>query len=503
MRLPRSVETADVAGQARPRPRRPERPARGRAGGRRHADPRRAADAASCCSSAGPRRSPSARISGGRRATTRALRDRAGRRAAARARSPTTGIRVLENTRFDPGETANDPRLARELADGWTSTSTTRSAPRTARTPRPRRSRTCCRRMPGLLLLAELEHLGRLLGDVERPFVLVTGGAKVEDKLGVLRNLGGRADTVLVGGKMAEELRDEQPAAVSGRAAERRRRRGGVRGGGRGAGRAVRRPAGRVARARHRPDDAGAVRRADPRGARRCSGTARWASSSGALRRRHEGGRRGRRRRSTATRSWAAATRCARVQEPAGRPRLLGLHRRRRVARAARGQGAPRRGSDSGRVGTTSPSVLVAGNWKMFKGPEETRSVSRRVRAARRRRRRRVPAVRLARPRRSGAGRRSTRRTSTGTPRARTRGRSRPAMLRRARRRRRDRRPLGAPAALRRDRRDGRATRCEAALAAGLGVIACVGETEAARGGRDGGGAAATGRGDPVPRDGS
>ena len=63
----------------------------------------------------------------------------------------------------------------------------------------------------GLLLLAELEHLGRLLGDVERPFVLVAGGAKVEDKLGVLRNLGGRADTVIVGGKMAEELRDGNP----------------------------------------------------------------------------------------------------------------------------------------------------------------------------------------------------------------------------------------------------------------------------------------------------
>ena len=63
----------------------------------------------------------------------------------------------------------------------------------------------------GLLLLAELEHLGRLLGEVERPFVLVSGGAKVEDKLGVLRNLGGRADTVLIGGKMAEELRDASP----------------------------------------------------------------------------------------------------------------------------------------------------------------------------------------------------------------------------------------------------------------------------------------------------
>src|SRR6187402_264691 len=53
--------------------------------------------------------------------------------------------------------------------------------------------------------------LGRLLGEVERPFVLVAGGAKVEDKLGVVEHLGGRADTVLVGGKMAVELRGGSP----------------------------------------------------------------------------------------------------------------------------------------------------------------------------------------------------------------------------------------------------------------------------------------------------
>src|SRR5205085_2435069 len=63
----------------------------------------------------------------------------------------------------------------------------------------------------GLLLLAELEHLAKLLGEVEHPFVLVSGGAKVDDKVGVLQKLGGRADTVLVGGKMAEQLRVENP----------------------------------------------------------------------------------------------------------------------------------------------------------------------------------------------------------------------------------------------------------------------------------------------------
>jgi phosphoglycerate kinase len=56
-----------------------------------------------------------------------------------------------------------------------------------------------------------LKELGKLLGEVERPFVLVSGGAKVEDKLGVLQNLGGKADEVLIGGKMAEEVREENP----------------------------------------------------------------------------------------------------------------------------------------------------------------------------------------------------------------------------------------------------------------------------------------------------
>jgi phosphoglycerate kinase len=122
---------------------------------------------------------------------------------------PDERIDVLENTRFDPGETKNDPEFARKLAEGHdlfvedAFGSVHRAHASTV---------GVAQLLPayaGLLLERELEELGKLLGEVERPFVLVSGGAKVEDKLEVLRHLGGRADTVLVGGKMAEQLREE------------------------------------------------------------------------------------------------------------------------------------------------------------------------------------------------------------------------------------------------------------------------------------------------------
>jgi phosphoglycerate kinase len=124
---------------------------------------------------------------------------------------PDERLRVLENTRFNPGETKNDPAFAKELADDHdlfvqdAFGSVHRAHASTV---------GVAELLPayaGLLLERELVTLGRLLGDVERPFVLISGGAKVEDKLGVLRNLGGKADVVLVGGKMAEEIRTENP----------------------------------------------------------------------------------------------------------------------------------------------------------------------------------------------------------------------------------------------------------------------------------------------------
>ncbi len=115
---------------------------------------------------------------------------------------------MLENSRFNPGETTNDQAFARELADDHelfvqdAFGSVHRAHASTV---------GVAELLPayaGLLLERELTELGKLLAEVDRPFVLVSGGAKVEDKLGVLRKLGGKADVVLVGGKMAEELRE-------------------------------------------------------------------------------------------------------------------------------------------------------------------------------------------------------------------------------------------------------------------------------------------------------
>jgi phosphoglycerate kinase len=124
---------------------------------------------------------------------------------------PDQPLVVLENTRFDPRETENDETFARELADdrdlfvndAFGSVHRAHASTVGVALILPAYA--------GLLLESELEELGKLLGEVERPFVLVSGGAKVEDKLEVLRNLGGKADEVLIGGKMAEEVRMENP----------------------------------------------------------------------------------------------------------------------------------------------------------------------------------------------------------------------------------------------------------------------------------------------------
>lgn len=111
-------------------------------------------------------------------------------------------ITVLENTRFLDGETSNDDATARDLADGFdlfvqdAFGSVHRAHASTVGVAEIVES------VAGPLLHAELTALGRFLGDTERPFTVVLGGAKVSDKLGVVRQLLPRVDRLLVGGGM-------------------------------------------------------------------------------------------------------------------------------------------------------------------------------------------------------------------------------------------------------------------------------------------------------------
>ena len=117
-------------------------------------------------------------------------------------------VLVLENTRFDAGETKNAPELARALADladvfvndafgvaHRAHASTTGVADEVRRRGG--------KAVAGLLLDKELEVLGSLLGEPERPFVAILGGAKVAGKVEVIRALLPRVDRLLVGGAVA------------------------------------------------------------------------------------------------------------------------------------------------------------------------------------------------------------------------------------------------------------------------------------------------------------
>ena len=112
-------------------------------------------------------------------------------------------VRLLENLRFDPREEQNDPALAAELAaqaDVFVSDAfgtVHRAHASTAGVAHLLPSAA------GLLLAAELEAFARVLDHPEHPFVVVLGGAKVADKIGVIQRFTGLADAILVGGAMA------------------------------------------------------------------------------------------------------------------------------------------------------------------------------------------------------------------------------------------------------------------------------------------------------------
>lgn len=112
-------------------------------------------------------------------------------------------ILLLENTRFEPGETKNDPELARKLADmadlyvsdafGAVHRAHASTAGVAAYLPA----------VSGFLIQKELEFLGGAIADPKRPLVAILGGSKVSSKIGVINNLLNIADTIIIGGGMA------------------------------------------------------------------------------------------------------------------------------------------------------------------------------------------------------------------------------------------------------------------------------------------------------------
>jgi len=124
------------------------------------------------------------------------------------AQLQTGDLLVLENTRFEAGETKNDPGLARQLADladiyvNDAFGAAHRAHATTAGVAQVMREQGKPA-VAGLLMERELEFLGRALQSPDRPFATILGGAKISDKIEVVDNLLNRVDVLLIGGGMA------------------------------------------------------------------------------------------------------------------------------------------------------------------------------------------------------------------------------------------------------------------------------------------------------------
>jgi phosphoglycerate kinase len=112
-------------------------------------------------------------------------------------------VLLLENTRFHPEEEKNDPDMARQMAsladiyvnDAFGSAHRAHAS-----------TEGVARYLPavaGFLLEKEIRYLGQAIASPRRPFIAILGGAKISDKIGVIRNLLEKADFVLIGGGMA------------------------------------------------------------------------------------------------------------------------------------------------------------------------------------------------------------------------------------------------------------------------------------------------------------
>ena len=123
-------------------------------------------------------------------------------------------IMLLENTRFEPGETKNDPELAKEMASmaeiyvsdafGAVHRAHASTAGVAAYLPA----------VSGFLIQKELEIMGGALANPKRPLVAILGGSKVSSKIGVINNLLNIADTIIIGGGMSYTFAKAQGAKI-------------------------------------------------------------------------------------------------------------------------------------------------------------------------------------------------------------------------------------------------------------------------------------------------
>ena len=112
-------------------------------------------------------------------------------------------ILLLENTRFHPEEEKNNPEMAKQLAaladiyvnDAFGSAHRAHASTQGVAKYLPA--------VAGFLMEKEIQYLGAAVADPAKPFVAILGGAKIGDKIGVIENLLARADTILIGGGMA------------------------------------------------------------------------------------------------------------------------------------------------------------------------------------------------------------------------------------------------------------------------------------------------------------
>lgn len=110
---------------------------------------------------------------------------------------------LLENLRFHPEEEANDDGFAEKLSQhGQVYVNDAFGTAHRAHASTVGVAR-CLPSAAGLLMEAELTHLGELLGSPHKPFVAILGGSKVSDKIAILESLVTKADVILIGGGMA------------------------------------------------------------------------------------------------------------------------------------------------------------------------------------------------------------------------------------------------------------------------------------------------------------